>query len=77
MDLVHIGTRFYDDGTPMPGNQARDRYPSSKLQIGRPIIGLPQNFYNAEWLKMLGPDEIAELGVQPEIDINFTANKRR
>ena len=77
MDLVHIGTRFYDDGTPMPGNQARDRYPSGKLQIGQPIIGLPQNFYNAEWLKTLGPDEIAELGVQPEIDINFTANERR
>jgi hypothetical protein len=77
MDLVHIGTRFYDDGTPMPGNQARERYPGTKTQIGRPITGLPRNFYDAEWLKTLDLDEIAGLGVQPEIDINFTVNERR
>lgn len=77
MDLVYIGTRFYDDGTPMPGNQARERYPSNKTQIGRPIQGLPRNFYNAEWLQTLSPDDLADLDVQPEIDIAFTNSERR
>lgn len=41
MDLVYVGTRFYDDGTPMPRNQARERYPCNEMQIGQPITGLP------------------------------------
>ena len=47
MDLIYIGTKFYEDGTSMPGNQFRERYPSDKVEIGRPIIGLPRNFYDA------------------------------
>ncbi|KAH9021466.1 hypothetical protein EDB85DRAFT_1871863, partial [Lactarius pseudohatsudake] len=77
MDLLHIGTRFNDDGTPMPGNQARERYPSNKTQTGRPITGLPRNFYNAEWLTTLSPGQLVDLDVQPEVDISFTVDERR
>ncbi len=77
MDLVHVGTRFHDDGTPMPGNQARERYPFNKIQTGRPITGLPRNFYDAEWLKTLNPGQVTDLGLQPEIDISFTVDERR
>lgn len=84
MDLVYTGTKFHEDHTSMPGNQFRQRYPSigsdevpSQVRIGRPIIGLPRNFYDAQWLQTLSPQQIEELGIQPEVDINFSVDERR
>ena len=77
MDLIYIGTKFYEDGTSMPGNQFRERYPSDKVETGRPITGLPRNFYDARWLRTLSPHQLEVLDIQPEVDINFTVNERR
>jgi hypothetical protein len=77
MDLIYIGTKFYEDGTSVPGNQPRERYPSDKVEIGRPITGLPRNFYDARWLRTLSPHQLEELDIQPEVDINFTVNERK
>lgn len=77
MDLVYVGTKFHEDNTAVPGNQFRLRYPSDKTQIGRPITGLPHNFYTPAWLQTLSPEQLAVLDVQPEIDINFTLNERK
>lgn len=77
MDLVYVGTKFYEDNTAVPGNQFRLRYPSNTTQIGRPITGLPRNFYATAWLQTLSPEQLAVLDVQPEIDINFTLNERK
>jgi hypothetical protein len=77
MDLVYVGTKFYEDNTAVPGNQFRLHYPSNITQIGWPIIGLPHNFYNATWLNTLTPEQLAVLDTQPEININFTVDKRK
>jgi hypothetical protein len=47
MDLVYVGTKFRADRMVMTGNQFRQRSPSGQLQEGRPIRGLPHNFYDA------------------------------
>ena len=77
MDLVYVGTKFYEDNTAVPGNQFRLRYPSDVTQIGRPITGLPRNFYNAAWLNTLTPEQLAVLDTQPEININFNVDERK
>jgi hypothetical protein len=76
MDLIYVGTKFYEDRTAMPGSQFRERYPSDKVEIGRAIRGLPRNFYDVQWLQRLSPFEQQALEIQPEIDINFTENER-
>ena len=77
MDLLYSGTKIYSDGTATPGNEFRKHYPSNKMQIGNPIVGLPCNFYDAKWLQTLSPDELVVLNIQPEIDINFTIDERK
>jgi len=77
MDLVYVGTKFYEDNTAVPGNQFRQRYPSDATQIGQPIVGLPRNFYDAAWLQTLSPEQLAVLDIQPGFDINFTVDERK
>src|ERR1700744_1552912 len=77
MDLIYSGTKINEDNTRGPGNQFRQRYPSSNQQVGRPIKGLPRNFYDARWLRTLTPRQIEELCVQPEISIGFSVEERR
>ena len=77
MDLLYIGTKFYEDGTSMPGNQFRDRFPSDSVQIGRAITGLPCNFYDAQWLQRLRPHQRTALNVQCEVDLSFNVDERR
>ncbi|KAH9014411.1 hypothetical protein EDB85DRAFT_1844539, partial [Lactarius pseudohatsudake] len=45
MDLIYAGTKINEDQTFGPGNQFRQRYPSTLVQVGRPIMGLPRNCY--------------------------------
>jgi hypothetical protein len=77
MDLIYGGTKINEDGTATRGNEFRKRYPSDEMQIGRPIMGLPRNFYDARWLQELSPEQLVVLDVQPEIDINFTIDERK
>ena len=77
MDLIFSGTKINEDGTATPGNEFRRRYPSDEMQIGKPITGLPRNFYDAKWLQTLSLNELAKLNVQPEMNINFTIDERK
>jgi hypothetical protein len=77
MDLIYAGTKINEDNTRGPGNQSRPRYPSSKKQLGRPIKGLPRNFYDPRWLATLTPRKLEELRVQPEISIEFSKAEQR
>lgn len=77
MDLIYAGTRINEDQTSGPGNQFRQRYQSMREHAGHPIIGLPRNFYDERWLKSLSPHEREQLRMQPDIDINFSAEERR
>lgn len=77
MDLIYAGTKINEDNTRGPGNQFRQRYPSTKEELGRAIIGLPRNFYDARWLRTLTPRQLGALSVQPEICIEFSVEERR
>ena len=77
IDLIYVGTKINEDNTRGPGNQFRQRYPSSKSQKGHPIMGLPRNFYDARWLATLPPRKLEALRVQPEISIEFSKAERR
>ena len=75
MDLIYTGTKINEDNTWGPGNQFRQRYPSTKEELGRAIIGLPRNFYDARWLRTLTPRQLGALSVQPEICIEFSVEE--
>jgi hypothetical protein len=76
MDLIYAGTKINKDNTRGPGNQFRQRYPSSLKQFGTPIKGLPRNFYDARWLGRQNPMELEDLRVQPEVNIEFSTKER-
>ena len=76
MDLIYSGTKINEDHTSQPGNQFRQRYPSTLENIGHPIKGLPRNFYDERWLSALSPNQREQLRLQPEIDINFSVEER-
>ena len=77
MDLIYAGTKINEDKTLGPGNQFRQRYPSTLEQVGRPITSLPRNFYDERWLKTLSPRQREQLCVQPDIDIKFSVEERQ
>ena len=77
LDLFYAGSRINEDGTSQPGNQFRQCYSSELENIGNPIVGLPRNFYNEQWLRTLSPQRREKLLMQPEIDIKFSVEERR
>ena len=74
-DLLYMSTKFKRDGTPHPGNWPRvrirvdDRQPQNQ---GKPVPGLPENFYDNLWLqelRALDPTAIDRLMIQPAINL--------
>ncbi|KAL0957382.1 hypothetical protein HGRIS_001184 [Hohenbuehelia grisea] len=71
LDALHLSTRFADDGRPLPGQFPHRRKKSSREELfGSVPHGLPENFYDAQWLEKSGRRE--ELGIKPPVDLNFS-----
>lgn len=75
LDLLHIGDKFDVGGKhrKAPGNWFRERVPNQGVpgESSNPLPGLPQNFYDPEWLKMQTPERLEWLDVQPAISLKF------
>ncbi|KAI0314396.1 hypothetical protein OF83DRAFT_1174769 [Amylostereum chailletii] len=71
LDLLHISLRFKEDGSASRGSWPRIRKPSIRSTKGVAVTGLPENFYNAEWLAKLTERWRAVLDVQPAISLDI------
>jgi hypothetical protein len=60
------------------GNAPRARIPTSVgvCRSGRPVRGLPKNWYNQMWLKTLSDLEARHLRMKPEVPLVHTAEVR-
>lgn len=73
LDALHMSTRFQVNGRPLPGALPHYRVNSDRVEEDAPpVVGLPRNFYDEEWLEDLDEIELEQLDVQPPMDITFS-----
>ena len=69
LDAIHVSTRFRDC-KPTRGNWPRHRCCSTRQDLKTdPIPGLPNNFYDPPWLALRSEFELAQLDVQPAVEL--------
>lgn len=73
-DFLHLSTRFTPEGRARRGKFPRPRIRNTArpARLGNPVSGLPENFYDSQWLAGLESYEREELDIQPPIDLSFT-----
>lgn len=71
LDGLYFSTRFEHDGRIDSGRFPNTRVRCNIVVKGKVVRGLPRNFYNPEWLKLLTPSEIDDLEMRPSIELNF------
>lgn len=71
LDGLYFSTRFEHDGRIDAGRFPNTRLRCNTVVKGKVVRGLPENFYNPEWLKLLTPTEIADLEMKASIELNF------
>lgn len=75
IDDVHLESRFSESGRASRGNWVRHRVRSGKVDHARPpVIGLPRNFYDEEWLGGLSRTELEALEMQEEVSLEHDPN---
>lgn len=73
LDALHMSTRFQVNGQPLPGAFPHYRVNSGRIEDDAPpVVGLPRNFYDEDWLENLDEIELEKLDVQPPMDITFS-----
>ncbi|KAG1881313.1 hypothetical protein F4604DRAFT_1578180, partial [Suillus subluteus] len=71
-DRIFMTTKFNQVNRPKRGNWPRIRIPTTQCNVrrtGKPVPGLPCNFYNEAWLNTLDEDELETLNVQQSISL--------
>lgn len=71
LDALYTSTRFENDDKVDSGRFPNTRVRSNAVVKAKVVRGLPQNFYNPEWLKLLTTSEIDDLEMQPSVELNF------
>lgn len=69
-DRIFMTTKFNEVNRPKRGNWPRIRVPTTQRNVqreGKPIPGLPRNFYDEAWLSTLDQDDLESLNVQEPI----------
>jgi hypothetical protein len=75
IDSAHLDGRFSESGRASRGNWVRHRIRSSRTDHTRPpVIGLPRNFYDEEWLGHLSQTELEALEMQEEVSLEHDPN---
>ena len=70
IDDVYLDSRFSEGGRASRGNWVRHRVRSSRVDHMRPpVVGLPKNFYDEEWLGHLSRMELEALEMQEEVSL--------
>ncbi|KIK31780.1 hypothetical protein CY34DRAFT_102778 [Suillus luteus UH-Slu-Lm8-n1] len=69
-DRIFMTTKFNEVNRPKRGNWPRIRVPTTQRNVqreGKPIPGLPRNFYDEAWLSTLDQDDLETLNIQEPI----------
>jgi len=71
IDDAHLDSRFSESGRATRGNWVRHRVRSSTRvdEMCSPVVGLPENFYDEQWLGQLSPTELEALEMQEEVNL--------
>lgn len=73
IDDLYTVHRFSLDGRATRGNWVRHRMDSDRVAWDRlPVIGLPENFYDASWLDGLSERERESLEMQPPVNLDHS-----
>lgn len=73
IDNVYLARRFTTDGRVTAGNWIRNRIRSGRVdQTAAPIKGLPVNFYDKEWLRLLPAKKKRGLRATEAVDLSHT-----
>ncbi len=76
LDMLYMSTKYKVDGTPKAGNWPRVRVRDGKdpRYKSTAVAGLPENFYDAEYLTQLKQDDprtFLKLKIQPAVDLTI------
>lgn len=70
--------RFQQNQRATPGNWIRKRYDINRVdEKARAVPGLPQNFYDEDWLKTLDQKKKKKLKMAPPVDLEHTGHIMR
>ena len=76
LDALYMSTRYNAEGRPKRGafptyRQRRNVRPRDEVH-GAPVPGLPENFYDSDWLASLAEEDRIDLDVQPAISLEIS-----
>ena len=79
LDWLHLSTRFGASSRATRGKFPHPRVRNSgRAPVkGKPVAGLPSNFYNKGWIRTLSPLELQELNRLPKVDLTFSKDIMR
>jgi len=78
IDNLYMVYRFSSNGRASRGNWVRQRIDSGRVDPDLfPVTGLPENFYDEEWLRGLSQEEMDRLEVQPGVNLEHSAKVLR
>ena len=70
-DLLYLDSKFGLLNRAAKGTWPRVRNPSYKVVISKPVLGLPENFYDPLWLASLSEEKRRALKMVPALTLNF------
>lgn len=77
LDALYFSSRFEHDGRIDAGRFPVTRVRSNTQVKGKVVKGLPENFYNPQWLLGLTQDERDDLMMEPPIELDFSPSTLR
>ncbi|KAF9780925.1 hypothetical protein BJ322DRAFT_1011680, partial [Thelephora terrestris] len=76
LDVVHLSSRYFN-GKPQPGQWPNYRVEGArKDHLTRAPVGLPQNFYDPQWMREIGEDGQRILKMKPAMPLVVTKSVR-
>ena len=76
IDLLSFGEKWGGRNVAHRGNARRLRIHSTHTKDGSPVMRLPENCYDPDWLSSLEDWERSDLDMQPPLDMTFSEDER-
>lgn len=78
IDKVYVAYRFQQNHRATPGNWIRKRYDTNRVDANAQAVpGLPQNFYDKDWLKTLNRKQEKRLNMAPPVNLKHSRHIKR
>lgn len=78
IDKVYVAFRFQENNRATPGNWIRKRHTTNRVDEKVKVVsGLPENFYDKDWLKTLTRSQRRKLQTEAPLDLTHTPHVMR